>query len=54
MQVLTVLIVGAYSFVVTWAILKVINRFQPVRVPDTVELKGLDSELHGESAYVLE
>jgi ammonium transporter, Amt family len=53
-QVLTVLIVGAYSFVVTWAILKVINRFQPVRVPDDVELKGLDSELHGEAAYTLE
>jgi ammonium transporter, Amt family len=53
-QVLMVLIIGAYSFVVTWLILKIVNRFVPVRVPDDVELKGLDSELHGETAYVLE
>ena len=53
-QVLMVLIIGTYSFVVTWLILKVVNRFVPVRVPDDVERKGLDSELHGETAYVLE
>jgi ammonium transporter, Amt family len=53
-QVAMVAIIGAYAFVVTWAILKVINRFQTVRVPDSVELAGLDSELHGETAYILE
>ncbi len=53
-QVLAVFIIGAYSFVVTWLILKVINRFQPVRVPDAIEQKGLDSELHGEAAYAFD
>jgi Amt family ammonium transporter len=42
------------AMVVTWVILKIINRFQAVRVPDAVELKGLDTELHGEAAYVLD
>jgi Amt family ammonium transporter len=50
-QVAAVAIVGAYAFFVTWLILKLINRFEPVRVPDAVEQKGLDSEIHGEAAY---
>ena len=41
--------VAAYSFVVTLVILKVINLLRPVRVPDEVEMKGLDSQLHGET-----
>ena len=53
-QVAAVAIVGAYAFFVTWLILKLINRFEPVRVPDAVEQKGLDSEIHGEAAYVLD
>jgi len=53
-QVLAVLIVGAYAFVVTWLILKVIDRFQPVRVPDDIEQRGLDTQLHGEEAYAFD
>ncbi len=53
-QVAMVAIIGGYAFVVTWVILKIINRFQTVRVPDAVERRGLDSELHGETAYVLD
>ena len=53
-QVLAVLIIGAYSFVATWVILKVINIFGPVRVPDEVEKIGLDSQLHGEDAYAFD
>jgi Amt family ammonium transporter len=53
-QVLAVLIIGTYSFVVTWIILKVINIFGPVRVPDEVEKLGLDSHLHGEDAYAFD
>lgn len=46
-------IVAVYAFVVTWLILKVLDRLQPVRVSDEVELQGLDKELHGEDAYIL-
>jgi Amt family ammonium transporter len=53
-QVLAVLIIGAYSFVVTWVILKVIGIFGPVRVPDEVEKSGLDHQLHGEDAYAFD
>jgi hypothetical protein len=34
-------------------ILKVLNRFEEVRVPDEVELQGLDSEMREQSAYIL-
>ena len=34
-------------------ILKAVNAFTPVRVPDDVEEKGLDEALHGEKAYDL-
>lgn len=53
-QVAAVAIVATYSFVATWLILKIIDKFERVRVPDAIELKGLDSEIHGEAAYVLD
>ena len=46
-----VAICSVYSFVVTYAMLKVINIFTPVRVPEEVERTGLDVALHGETAY---
>ena len=52
-QVVAALFVAAYAFGMTWLILKILDRFQPVRVSDEVELQGLDKELHGEDAYVL-
>ena len=52
-QVAAALLVAAYSFVVTWLILKVLNRFEPIRVPDSMEEVGLDTELAEEQAYVL-
>jgi len=45
--------VAAYAFVVTWVILKVLNLFEPIRVPDSVELAGLDTELEEDQAYIL-
>jgi len=42
-----------YAFVMTWLILKVLDRFEPVRVPDEVEQQGLDSEMREEEAYFL-
>ena len=53
-QVAAAVLVASYAFGVTWAILKVLDRFEPVRVPDDVELKGLDTEIHGEEAYILD
>lgn len=52
-QVAAALLVAAYAFGVTWLILKVLNRFEPVRVPDAVEQAGLDTEIEEEEAYVL-
>jgi Amt family ammonium transporter len=52
-QVVAVAICSVYSFGVTYAGLKLIDRFTPVRVADDVEHKGLDEALHGESAYEL-
>jgi Amt family ammonium transporter len=52
-QVVAAVLVAAYAFVVTWVILKVLNRFEEVRVPDEVEFEGLDSEMREQSAYIL-
>jgi Amt family ammonium transporter len=50
-QVAAALLVAAYAFGVTWLILKVLNRFEPIRVPDDMELVGLDSEMEEKQAY---
>jgi Amt family ammonium transporter len=47
------LFTAAYAFAMTWLILKALNRFEPVRVPDTVEQEGLDTEMHESLAYIL-
>lgn len=52
-QVLAAVVVIVYSFSLTWLILKIQNHFMPVRVPDEVELKGLDESELGEKAYTL-
>jgi len=52
-QLLAALFVIVYAFGVTWLILKIQNHFMPVRVPDAVEVKGLDVGEFGEDAYTL-
>jgi Amt family ammonium transporter len=52
-QVLSVLVVAAYSFVGSYVLLKVINVFSPLRVSSDEEKKGLDLSQHGEEAYDL-
>jgi Amt family ammonium transporter len=52
-QLLAAVIAVAYAFGVTFVILKVMNFFEPVRVPEPVEIKGLDEDLLGEAAYKL-
>ena len=51
-QVAAAFFIAVYAFVVTWIILKLLNHFEPIRVPDAVELAGLDSELEEPEAYV--
>jgi Amt family ammonium transporter len=52
-QVFAVALTAAYSFGVTYLILKVLNVFEPIRVSGEVEVGGLDQLLHGETAYDL-
>lgn len=52
-QVLGVVVVGIYSFVVTYIILVVIDAIGPIRVTPAEERAGLDESLHGEDAYKL-
>ncbi len=52
-QALGVAIAAVYAFGVTYGILRVVNRFTPVRVSEEDELLGLDVALHGEAAYDL-
>jgi Amt family ammonium transporter len=49
-QLLAVILVAAYSFVVTYAVLKVISMFTPVRVKEREETDGLDRSIFGEAA----
>lgn len=50
-QIIGVAICGVYSFIITYATLKILNLIEPVRVSKEVEIKGLDESLHGEEAY---
>lgn len=51
-QLLGAVIAVVYAFGLTFVILKLMNLFEPIRVPDQVEVAGLDEGLHGEAAYV--
>ncbi|TDQ53684.1 ammonium transporter [Actinorugispora endophytica] len=53
-QALAVLAVLVYSFVVSFAIGKVIDLIMGFRIPEHVETNGLDAELHSESAYAFD
>jgi len=50
-QVLSVAVAWVYSFVVTWIILKVLDRTMGLRVTNEHELNGLDLSQHGEAGY---
>lgn len=53
-QLLAVVVVAAFSFLGSYAILRVINRFSPLRVSPEEEDQGLDLSQHGEEAYQLD
>jgi Amt family ammonium transporter len=50
-QIVGVVIAAVYAFVVTYLILKGVDRIVPVRVSEEIEARGLDEVLHGEPAY---
>ena len=50
-QLVSVLAVGAYCFIFTYIMLKVINLITPVKVTKEEEEAGMDASLHGEIAY---
>ena len=53
-QLIAVVVVAAYAFFGSYALLKVINVFSPLRVSKEDEERGLDISEHGEAAYDLE
>jgi Amt family ammonium transporter len=52
-QVLAVVVSSLYAGGATWLILKLVDRFVGLRVPEAEEIRGLDASLHGEPAYQL-
>jgi Amt family ammonium transporter len=52
-QVVGILAVGAYAAIVTWVLLKLIDKIVGLRVPVPEEREGLDSTEHGETGYAL-
>jgi len=52
-QALAVAVVWVYAFVMTWVILKVLDRVMGVRVSPVEELVGLDLSQHSEAGYRL-
>ena len=53
-QLIGVGVVAPFAFFGSYALLKVINVFSPLRVSAEEEDTGLDISLHGEEAYNLE
>jgi Amt family ammonium transporter len=51
-QSLSVIVAIVYAFSITWLILKVLDRFMGLRVPQEDEVEGLDLSQHGESGYI--
>ena len=51
-QILAIVVVGTYSAVASWGLLKAIGALTPLRVSKRDEGVGLDVSEHGEEAYV--
>jgi len=50
-QVIGVLVVGVYAFAVSWVLFKVINAALGLRLEEEMEVQGMDSSEHSETAY---
>ncbi len=52
-QIVGVVVVGIYSYTITYILARLLNVIASFRVDAETEVNGLDRELHGESAYHL-
>ncbi|NCX54847.1 MAG: ammonium transporter [Rhodobacterales bacterium] len=50
-QLLGLIIVGVFTIVVTYALIKIVSIITPLRVDEETETNGLDLSVHGERAY---
>lgn len=50
-QLIGVIVVCAYTFIISWIISKILDKAMGLRVKDKEEIGGLDSYLHKESGY---
>ena len=50
-QILSVIIVGLLTWIMTIIIIKFLNLFIEMRVNHEIETEGLDISVHGERAY---
>jgi Amt family ammonium transporter len=50
-QALAVVVTIAWAFVGTWFVAQLVQRTVSLRVSDAVEVEGLDTAVHAESAY---
>lgn len=50
-QLLAVVVVGIYSYVLTYGMGLLLDKTMGLRVDEEVEISGLDRELHGEAGY---
>ena len=53
-QILSLVVVTAFSFVATYIIAKIMDRTIGLRVTEDTEMAGLDASDHGEAAYAIE
>jgi Amt family ammonium transporter len=53
-QLIAVIVVGAFAFIGSFILLKAINVFSKIRVSPEEEKKGLDQSQYGEEAYRFE
>jgi Amt family ammonium transporter len=51
-ELVAVILSSVWAFVFTYGMLWIIDRITPVNVQDSDEIEGLDSALHGETAYL--
>ena len=52
-QLKGILVIGVWTAVATWIILKVVSLITPVRVSEEEEYEGLDTVMHNERGYDL-
>ena len=50
-QAFGVIVVGSYTFVVSWILLKIVHSTMGLRVTEEAEVTGLDYAEHSEAAY---